>query len=269
LLAVCSLRIADRASGNFHQERHAYLLALNQSAASIPDFSKAHRLSNFSPADVEATSVDHARFDPLPSGINARWLKQVERAFVDYVYHYEVKTIWFNRTLKLYGRIGESRLAFRQRCEAAARQRRDAEATKLHDQFDRRMKALQDKIAREYRELEADRAELSSRKREELLSGVETLFNLLVGRRPSYAIAFGARRRREVETAAQDVRESEAAIAKLNADLEALAEEYKTALGQLNEKWARAPNDITELPITPKKSDIFVEQLAIAWVPLE
>jgi len=269
LLAVCSLRIADRASGNFHQERHAYLLALNQSAASIPDFSKAHRLSNFSPADVEATSVDHARFDPLPSGINARWLKQVERAFVDYVYHYEVKTIWFNRTLKLYGQIGESRLAFRQRCEAAARQRRDAEATKLHDQFDRRMKALQDKIAREYRELEADRAELSSRKREELLSGVETLFNLLVGRRPSYAIAFGARRRREVETAAQDVRESEAAIAKLNADLEALAEEYKTALGQLNEKWARAPNDITELPITPKKSDIFVEQLAIAWVPLE
>jgi hypothetical protein len=82
-------------------------------------------------------------------------------------------------------------------------------------------------------------------------------------------IAFGARRRREVETAAQDVRESEAAIAKLNADLEALAEEYKTALSQLNEKWARVPNDVTEVPITPKKSDIFVERLAIAWVPLE
>jgi outer membrane murein-binding lipoprotein Lpp len=269
LLAVCSLRIADRASGNFYQERCCYLLALDQPTALTPDFSRAQRLSHFSLEDLDNTPVDHARFDPLPSGINTRWLKQAERAFVDYVYHYEIKTIWFNRALKLYGQIGESRLAFRQRCEALARQRRDAEAAKLHDQFDRRMKALQDKIAREYRELAADRAELSSRKREELLGNVEALFNLLVGRRPSYAIAFGARRRREVETAAQDVRESEAAIAKLNADLEALAEEYKTALSQLNEKWARVPNDVTEVPITPKKSDIFVERLAIAWVPLE
>jgi hypothetical protein len=268
LLAVSSVRIADRASGNLHHERYIYLLALNQSPAPIPDFSKAHRLNNLSLEDLETAPANHARFDPLPSGITARWLKQVERALVDYLYHHEVKTIWFNRTLKLYGRIGESRLAFRQRCEAAARQRRDAEAAKLHNQFDRRMKALQDKLAREHNELAADRAELSSRKREELLSGVETLFNLLVGRRPTYAIAFSARRRREVETAAQDVRESEAVIAKLNADLEALAEEYKTALGHLNEKWARALNDIEELPITPKKGNILVERLAIAWVPL-
>jgi len=268
LLAVSSLRIADRASGNFHHERCVYLLALDQSPAPIPDFSKAQRLNNFSLEDLQAAPADHAHFDTLPSGITARWLKQAERALVDYLYHHEVKTIWFNRTLKLYGRIGESRLAFRQRCEAIARQRRDTEAAKLHDQFDRRMKALQDKLVREHNELSADRAELSSRKREELLSGVETLFNLLVGRRPTYAVAFGARRRREVESAAQDVRESEAVIAKLNADLEALTEEYKAALAQLNEKWARVLNDIEELPIAPKKSNILVERLAIAWVPL-
>jgi len=125
---------------------------------------------------------------------------------------------------------------------------------------------VQDRVAREHRELESDRAELGGRKREELLGGIETLFNFIVGKRPMYGVAFGARRRREVEAAQQDVRESEAAIAQLNTDLQALAEDYKDALSEVSDKWMRALGDVAEVPLAPKKSDIYADLVAIAWV---
>jgi len=265
LLASALVRITDRASGINHDERYVYLLPLGR-LGHRPDFTQAQLLPEFSWESLDREPAAGARFDPLPPGINVRWMKQAERALIEHVYRHGVKRVWFNRTLKVYGRPGEMQREFRQRCEAIARERRDAEALKLHDQFDRRMQALQDRLAREHRELEADRAELSARRREELLGGVETLFNIVTGRRQSYAVAFGARRRREVEVAEQDVRESEAAIAKLNADLDALAQEYKAALSQVSDKWMRALSDVVEVPLAPKKSDIFADLVAIAWV---
>ena len=265
LLASASVRITDRTSGINHDERYVYLLPLSR-LMHRPDFTQARLLPELSWESLGREPVAGAQFDPLPPGINARWMKQAERALIEHVYRHGVKRVWFNRALRVYGQPGEMQRDFRQRCEAIARERRDAEALKLHDQFDRRMQALQDKLAREHRELEGDRAELSARRREELLGGVEALFNIVTGRRQSYAVAFGARRRREVEMAEQEVRESEAAIAKLNADLDALAREYKAALGQVSDKWMRALSDMVEVPLAPKKSDIFADLVAIAWV---
>jgi hypothetical protein len=266
LLASASVRITDRASGVNHDERYVYLLPLDR-LAHLPDFTQAQILPDLSSSALAREPIAGARFDPLPPGINARWMKQAERALIEHVYRHGVTRIWFNRALKLYGRPGETQLSFRQRCETAARERRDIEAWKLHDQADRRMATVQDRVAREHRELEQDRAELSGRKREELLAGVESVFNFIIGRRQSYAVAFGARRRREVEAAQEGVRESEEAIVKLNADLQELAEDYRAALNALSDKWARALSDVTEAPLAPKKSDIFADLVAIAWAP--
>ena len=138
-------------------------------------------------------------------------------------------------------------------------EKRDAEAMKLRGQVERRMQTMQDRIAREHRELVQDRSELSGRKREELLAGVETVFNFVVGKRPIYGVGFAARRRREVEAAQQDVRESEEAIVKRNANLQVVADEYKASLSQLSDKWMRVLSDVTDVPLAPKKSDIFAD----------
>ncbi|MDW8352790.1 MAG: DUF87 domain-containing protein [Anaerolineae bacterium] len=265
LLADASARITDRAGSVSHDERYTYLLPLDATAYML-DFTRARRMAELSPESLARAPIAGARFAPLPPGIDARWMKRAERALVEHIYRHGAISVLFNRTLKIYGQPGETQLDFRRRCEGVAREHRDAEARKLHERFDRRMQALQDRLAREHRELASDRVELSARKREELLGGVESLFNLVVGRRQSYALAFGARRRREVESAERDVRESEEAIAKLNADLEALTQDYKAALDQVNDKWMRALGDVVEVSLGPKKSDIFVRLLAIAWL---
>jgi hypothetical protein len=248
-----------------HDERFTYLLPLDH-MAHLPGFAQARMLADLMPSALAQTPLPGAQFEPLPPGISARWMKQAERALIEHVYRRGAMLIWFNRALKVYGQPGETQLDFRQRSEAVARERRDQEALKVRAQFERRMQTLQDRVARENRELESDRAELGGRKREELLCGVESLFNFITGKRPMYGVAFGARRRREVETAQQDVRESEEAITRLNADMQALAQDYKIALGEVSDKWMRALGDVAEVPLAPKKSDIYADLVAIAWV---
>ncbi len=266
LLASASVRISDRASGVNDAERYTYLVPLGL-VAQLPDFAQIPLQHDVALSALQSAPLPNAQFDPLPSGINARWMKQAERLMIEHVYRHGVTTIFFNRTLKLYSQPDESQLDFRHRCEGAAREKRDQEAQKVRAQYERRMQTLQDRVAREHRELTQDRTELSGRQREELLGGVESVFNFVFGRRQNYAVAFGARRRREVENAQQDVRESEQAIAKLQQDLQAVADEYRDALNALSDKWMRALSDVTEVPLAPRKSDIFVDIVALAWVP--
>lgn len=265
LLASAAVRITDRASGVNNSERYTFLVPLGR-VAQLPDFAQATLRPDLALSDLQIEPLPDAAFGPLPAGINSRWMKQVERLLIEHVYRFGVTEIFFNRSLKLYGQPGESQIEFRERCENAAREKRDAEAQKVRAQYERRMQTLQDRVAREHRELAQDRTELGGRQREELLGGVESLFNFVFGRRQSYAVAFGARRRREVESARQDVRESEAAIAKLQQDLQAVAGEYKDALNALSDKWMRALSDVAQVPLAPKKSDIFVDVVTLAWV---
>ncbi|MCL5276155.1 MAG: hypothetical protein M1434_15655, partial [Chloroflexi bacterium] len=268
LLASARLRIADRASGFLSDERRTYLAALNHVNA-LPDFDNATGLEGFDPNTLEHQPAPGAGFAPLPPGITSRWLKQAERLLVEHVYRRGVAQVWFNRTLKLYGRTGESQREFRERCEAAAKAKRDAEVLKLHGQFERRMATLQDRLAREQRELTMDRAELDARKREEVLTNAESIFNFVVGRNrrsTGRSISWGAYKRRQTQQAEEEVRESEEAIAKLNADLQQIGDEYRAALDALNTRWMSVLGDAQQVSIAPRKSDIFADIVTLAWV---
>lgn len=267
LLASARVQLNDRASGVVADERATLLLPLPR-ALTLPDFNHARALGSFQPADVSVELPDGAQFAPLPDGITTRWVKQAERLFVEHVYRSLSRPIYRNATLKMYGQLDEAMGDFRGRCEAAARDRRDDDAFKVRERFDRRYAQVQARIAREQRELSGDRTEFDARRREETFASVESVFNFFVGRRPGAAhdIASGATTNRMTKQADYGVRESEAAVEELTAQGEAVLVEYRAALDALNTRWAQAINDIQEIRIMPRKSDIFIDIMAVAWV---
>lgn len=269
LLGSARLRIADRSSGNVSDTRKSYMVELHESGA-LPDFEDVQALADFDPTTLRSQPAPGIGFAPMAHGVNARWLKATEKSLTEHIYRDGATEIWHNRALKLYGRVGESQNDFRLRCEATARQLRDNEATKLRDTFDRRLKVLQDKLAAEQRELTSDRADLDARKREELLTNAESIFNFVLGKRRSStgrSVSRGATKRRMTQDAEADVRESEETITKLSADLQQTSADYRAALDALTSKWMALINDAVQVPIAPKKSDIYVDVVAIAWVP--
>jgi Helicase HerA, central domain len=264
LIASAAVRITDRSSGTISDQRYTYLVPLDRNALA-PDLGRAERVE-LETTLLSPTPEPGMAFDGVPPGITARWMKQADRQVVEHIYRFAIKRVLYNRPLRMYSQLDEPSIDFRQRLEAAAREKRDADALKLRAQFERRMKSLQDKLAREHRELSQDKTELGARKREELLAGVEAVFNFVIGKRSPHAVAFGAQRRRQVQVSQEDMRETERAIARLNADLESLADEYRAALNAVSDKWVRVLGDVQEVPLAPRKGDIFADLVALAWV---
>ena len=74
-------------------------------------------------------------------------------------------------------------------------------------------------------------------------------------------------KRRQTEQAKADVEESVDAIALYKqqiADIEKRREELVT---EINSKWGNVVNDITEIAVNPKRTDVFVNLFGVAWMP--
>ena len=110
---------------------------------------------------------------------------------------------------------------------------------------------IQEKLAREERELAGDQEELSQRKMEELGTAAESVFGLFSGRKSSRRLSSSLTKRRLTSQAKADVEESLDAIADMKKQVAALEKEKAAALAEINDRWGEVVNQETEIPITP------------------
>jgi small-conductance mechanosensitive channel len=191
----------------------------------------------------------------------------LERDFVDWIYRSVKVTARANETLKVYAGPDVSQAEFMRACAETAREGRDVEVEKIAAQYDRKIKMLEDRLAREERELREDETELSQRKMEELGTHAENVLGLFGGRKSTRRLSSSLTKRRMTEQAKADVEESEDAIDQYEKDIQALEQERQSAIEEINDRWGDAVNDISEVTVTPKKADIFVELFGVAWMP--
>jgi hypothetical protein len=225
--------------------------------------------------DVDANDLDDqpepdALFGPIPSELNsAREIKAFSKDFSDYLYHEQALDLYYNPTLKLYGQPGESERDFNVRAQQIAREERDAEVEKLRKKYQRQLDRLDTRLVREERELAEDQAEYDARKREELLSAGESVLGVLgiFGRRSSTAVSKAARKRRMTTTAKADIEESEEEIVRLQEEIEEMRQEMEEEATAITEKWAATLDDIETYAVKPRRSDVQVEVVALAWAP--
>ena len=133
--------------------------------------------------------------------------------------------------------------------------------------MDRQLKSLEDKLAREERELAKDEDELSNRKMEEAGTHLENLTGLFGGRRKASRLSSSLTKRRMTQQARADVEESKEAIEEFNRQLAELQKHREEVIAEINDRWGRVVNEITEVTISPKKTDIFVKLFGVAWLP--
>jgi hypothetical protein len=265
LLGLAGLRFAHAKSRQTHEEDVAYLLPMEEEGY-VLDWAEGK--VQLEADDLDRAPESGASFAPLPADLGAsKRHTELASEFSDYLYYNSSFTLWYNPHLKLYSGIGEKEEAFQRRCRKGVEEARDAEAEKLEAKYKRELERLKDKLRREERELEEDQIEHSARKEEELLSGVESVFGLLTGSRSSRRLSTASRKRRMTRQAKADVKESEEAIDDLEEQIEALAEEAKADLEELDAKWRDLIDDVEEVEVRPRRADVRVDLFALAWLP--
>jgi hypothetical protein len=265
ILASAQVRFLDRRySLNMQQVKSALVTTLDKRGLV--------RWDDFSCAVPDEKNMDpapdpQARFAALDGPISdARQMTALQKDFADWAYRSSKITIRSNQAFGLFATPDVSQAEFMKACADAAREARDADLAKATATLDRQIATVKEKIAKEERELQQDQTELGERKREELVSGAETVFSLLGGRR-SRRISSTMSKHRMTEQSKADVDESVAAIEEFKQQLVQLEQTRQQALDEAGTKWGELVNDITEIPVMPKKADVYVNLFGVAWLP--
>lgn len=211
-----------------------------------------------------------AVFGEVPTTVNtASKLAALGRDLADYLYRNSTYSLFYNPELKLYGLPGEDERAFKIRCQQAARERRDAEVDKLEAKYQSQLDRLQTRLRKEEQELAQDQADYDARKQQELLSAGDSILGMFLGRRRKVTTALHAAssKRQMTARARQDLEESQVEIAELSKQIETMQAEIQQLSDQASAAWEAAVHQIEQTAIRPRKSDVNVRQVAVAWTP--
>jgi hypothetical protein len=266
LVASAQVRILDRKLGVDSELMRAVLVMSVDRRGSVRW--EDHACNSQTLEDMESSPAPSARFSVIDSPLNdAKLMTALQKDFADWVLRNSSVKARVNQALKIFAGPDVSQAEFMRACADAAREARDAEIAKKTAQFDRQLKTLEDRLAREERELREDEAELANRKVEEAGTHLENLTGLFGGRRKASRLSSSLTKRRMTEQAKAEVEESVDAIELYKQQITDLEKQREELLNEINDRWGHMVSDISEVTVTPKKTDVFVNLFGVAWMP--
>jgi hypothetical protein len=265
LLACARVRFVDRQFGIDHE-------VIRDALVDVLDRRKAVRWDDFpyngpGMEKLEDQPAPQSRFIiPDASFGDAKLIKTLQKDFSDWVYRSTQINARANQALKIYAGPDVSPAEFRTACSDAARQARDAEISKQVAVIDRQLAAMQEKLAREERKLSQDQVEYENRKQEETGNMLELDAGILgLGRKKSVTTHFT--KSRLSQQAKAEVGDTLDAIRQLKLQIRELEQKRQEVAQTSHERWAGMVNQVSDIPILPKKGDVYVPIFGVAWQP--
>lgn len=241
--------------------------------AAIPVLWDKAEALNVPAADLENAPRGGAQFSALPSAAGqAKNYAGWERDFSAWLYGSQRLDLLQSPSLKVVSNPGEDERDFRIRLSQLAREHRDELAEALRKKYAPKIAALQERLrkaeaAREKQEEQAKKAKLDT-----ALSVGATLLSAFTGRKvlSQSNISKARSAMRGVTKSAdesQDVKRAEETVEAVKAQLAALQAEFEAEMAALQEKIDPLTEPLETFSLKPKKTDIQVQLVTLAWLP--
>ena len=190
-----------------------------------------------------------------------RWLRQNETI-----------TLYRNKRLRMTSAVGETEGEFRVRLQDAASEKRDTAVAKLRKRYAGKVTTLENRLLRARQALERETQQASKKKMDTAVSVGTAILGALLGRKrvssstaskigTAIKSAGGARKE------AADVKRARQTVAKVQADLAALSKALEQEIADLDSAFDAQAEELDELVIRAKSTDIRVPLLGLAWLP--
>jgi hypothetical protein len=263
LLATASVHYVAASQGLDHWENASWLVPLEGEDGG-PDWRKG----------AEAASPGASEPDPgvgfgelPPAAARPKSYAAWEKSLKDHLYRERRLTLFESKPLRMTSRPGESEADFRARLSHRLREKRDEEREALGKRFAPELARVEDAIRRAEARVERESSQFQGRALDTAVDFGLTLAGALFGRklasatnvqratRTARSASRTSRERGDVARAEEELAEQKEKLARLEAELA----EKTAALA------APAEVEIQTLSFAPRKSDIRVERLALAW----
>lgn len=265
LLASAQVRLLDRKYGVDAEINRAALVDAVDSRGIVRWEEFAYNGPSLDKVDTMPAAS--ARFSTIDAPFNStKLMTALQKDFTDWIFRNSEVTARANMKLKVFGGPDISQADFMRACADTARDARDAEISKKTTAIEKKIRSLEEKLGREERELREDEAELQNRNIESGANLLELGAGVLgFGRKKNVTTQFT--KHRLAQSAKADVQESQEAVAQYQRDLTALMRERDEMTVEINDRWGSIVNEISEIAIKPKKTDIYVNIFGVAWKP--
>jgi hypothetical protein len=194
--------------------------------------------------------------------------KKLSKGLKDFLYYNSVLKLKMNEDLEVIQHPEESDRDFQIRLLHRSREKRDIEVDKLKEKYAKKLDKLEDKLSKLKFDLADDEAEYKARKREELVGAGESVLSIFMGSRRTSRATTIARRRRMTSKAKRKADETKEDITRIKDDISELEAELKKAVDQIVEKYEKVSEDLNMKEIKPRRADVRINLIALAWKPI-
>jgi hypothetical protein len=221
--------------------------------------------------DLDGEPAVDALFARLPgAAARASSYRSWKTALKGYLYRAERLTVWKCSAPKLVSEPGEPEAEFRIRLHEAARAARDDALDLLRERYASERTRATERLRKAEARLEREESQYSQQKMQTAISVGASVLDALLGRkigrgslgRATTAARGASRASREKE----DVERARQSIDTERAKLAALEADFEQDVAKLRTRYSADALEITAVEIPPRKSDILVHRVALAWI---
>jgi hypothetical protein len=268
IAAVAELHYADKPAGVDSWTRGAWLAPIADGSGA-PDWAGAATLPSLDSVTAQAP-LDGANYAEIPaSALAARSYADWSRALAAHLYQNGAAELFAARALKLTSNPGESEGDFRARLAQGLREHRDREVAKLREKHAAKLKSIEDRLQRATDRVEREKSEYSQRKLDTAISIGTSVLGAIFGGRSAATTRAGsaARSAGRVFSERGDVARAGESLQSLTAERDELLKRIEQEAGALTASLDPASIALERIRLAPRKSDIAVGRIVLAWEP--
>jgi len=272
LVGAASVRFSDAKNRIDEEQNLVFLTPITDEAIAV-DWERAAAVE-VDPNDFRKTGEAGAGHAPLPvAAAQARNYAAWERDFAAWLYRNQSLELLSCPSLKLISKPGENERDFRIRLGQAARETRDAVVETLRKKYAPRFSALQERKRRAEAAVQREKEQAAQQKAQAAISIGATLLSAFTGRKLAARSTLGrattaVRGVSRSMGASGDVNRAEDTVESIDQQIKDLQAQFDQESAALASRLDPATEPLETITIRPKKADINVRLVALAWAPV-
>jgi Skp family chaperone for outer membrane proteins len=225
--------------------------------------------------ELDKTPEAGGRFGPLAAELSraksyAGWTKSLK----SFLYRERTLRVWNCPTLKEWSRPLESEREFRLRLVQASREERDRRVEALRARYSPKLQAIQEQIRRAREKFEREQAQASRTNWDATIALGNSVLGAILGRKTISKTTVGraTTAAKAATRAAQqhgDVSQAASSLDALRQKHDDLQVEFQKEIESMAAALRPEALVLEPLPIRPRKTDITVEKVVLAWLPYQ
>lgn len=222
-------------------------------------------------AQCVAQPPTKSSFYSLPASFaQLKDFRELSKSFTEYLFQNQKLELYRATAIKFESQPGESLGDFKVRLADFLRQRKDLEVEKLRQTYALRQKRLEEQIAAAMERVEKEKADVSSKTADTVITFGTAVIGAFFGRKALSATtvakaATGMKSAGRVVKEKGDVQRAEVEVQTLQQELNNLAAEIEQKIVALADSFNPETFSIETFAVKPRRSDVFNVRLALLW----